>query len=77
MPMAKRTTQNQAIQERFIPELLTTKQAAALCSAGERTFWRWSRSGIAPRPLRVGGSVKYRRRDIQAWIDEGCPRCAL
>lgn len=37
--------------------LLTTKEAASLCGIGVRTLWRWSRSGIAPAPIKIGGSV--------------------
>ncbi|MBA4016457.1 MAG: DNA-binding protein [Pirellula sp.] len=55
--------------------LLTTAEAARLSGIGERTLWRWSRSGIAPAPIKIGGSaVRYRRRDIEAWISAGCPR---
>ena len=61
-----------------VPELLTTKQAAALVGCGERTFWAWSRSGLAPAPLKIGlglrPAVRYRRTDIMAWIAAGCPR---
>ncbi len=60
----------------IIPELLTTKQAAALVNCGERTLWRWSRSGIAPKPVKIGGSaVRYRRDEYLEWIADGCPRC--
>lgn len=59
-------------------ELLTTKQAAELAGVGERTFWAWSRSGIAPAPLKIGlgtrPAVRYRRSDIMAWIASGCRR---
>ena len=59
----------------IIPQLLTTKQAAALCSVGERTMWRWSHSGIAPAPLKIAGSaVRFKRAEIIEWIDAGCPR---
>lgn len=55
--------------------LLTTAEAARLAGIGERTLWRWSRSGIAPAPIKIGGSaVRYRRRDLEAWISAGCPR---
>ena len=55
---------------------VTTKQAAALCGIGERTLWRWSRSGIAPRPVTINSStVRYVRDDYLAWIADGCPRC--
>ena len=65
--------------EPITPELLTTAEAARLANVGERTWWRWSRSGIAPPPLKIGrgkqGAVRFRRADIMAWIDGGCPRC--
>lgn len=54
-------------------ELLTTRQAASLLSVGERTLWRWSRSGLAPAPLKVGGScVRFRRQDLINWIANDC-----
>jgi len=60
------------------PELLTTAQAARLAGCGERTFWRWSRCGIAPEPITIGRgrrpAVRYRRSDLLQWIDAGCPR---
>lgn len=64
--------------EEVAPELFKTKEAAALCNCGERTFWRWSRCGIAPRPIKIGdgrqGAVRFRRSEILAWIEAGCPR---
>ena len=55
-------------------ELLTTKEVAKMVNAGERTVWRWSRSGIMPAPLKIGGkAVRFRRADITAWVEEGCP----
>lgn len=60
------------------PELLTSKQAAELCGIGERTLWRWSRSGLAPVPVKIGhgprAAVRFRRADLMAWIQAGCPR---
>ncbi len=60
-------------------ELLTTAEAARLAGCGERTFWAWSRSGLAPAPVKIGfgtrPAVRYRRSDIMAWIASGCPRC--
>lgn len=63
----------------IVPELLTTRQAADLCGIGERTLWRYSRSGAAPAPLKLGpgkqGAVRFSRRAILEWIEAGCPRC--
>ena len=61
------------------PELLTAEQAAQLAGVSPRTIWRWSRSGLSPRPLLIGHgrkpAVRYRRSDMIAWIESGCPRC--
>ena len=56
------------------PELLTTAEAARLVNVGERTLWRWSRAGIAPAPIHIGGAVRYRRTEYLEWIATGCPR---
>ncbi|MCU0981217.1 MAG: helix-turn-helix domain-containing protein [Pirellulaceae bacterium] len=62
----------------IVAELLTTRQAAALAGVGERTWWAWSRSGLAPRPITIGlgtrPAVRYRRAEIMQWIAAGCPR---
>ena len=61
--------------ENITPELLTTAEAARLCRVGERTLWRWSRSGVAPKPIKIGGTaVRYRRDEYLDWIADGCPQ---
>jgi predicted DNA-binding transcriptional regulator AlpA len=61
-----------------VPELLTTRQAAELCGVGERTYWAWSRSGLAPKPVFIGHGTRpacrHRRSEILQWIESGCPR---
>jgi predicted DNA-binding transcriptional regulator AlpA len=61
----------------IVPELLTAAQAARLCGIGQRTLWRWSRSGLAPRPVKIGcglrAAVRYRRTELLAWCAAGCP----
>lgn len=57
-----------------VPELLTTAQVAKMLEAGERSVWRWSRSGVMPAPVRVGNAVRFRRWEIAEWIAAGCPR---
>jgi len=71
-------SQTDATAETIVPELLTTAEAARLVNVGERTWWRWSRCGIAPRPIKIGfgknGAVRFRRSEVMDWIDRGCPR---
>ncbi len=55
-------------------ELLTTAQAAELLNLGERSLWRYSHSGVAPKPVKIGGAVRFRRSTLIAWLDAGCPR---
>ncbi|MBM4005594.1 MAG: helix-turn-helix domain-containing protein [Planctomycetes bacterium] len=54
------------------------KRAAKLANVGNRTWWRWTRSGLAPPPIKIGhgprAAVRFRRAEILAWIDAGCPR---
>ena len=70
--------ENTPTAETITPELLTTAEAARLVNAGERTLWRWSRCGIAPRPIKIGagknGAVRFRRDEYLEWIRAGCPR---
>jgi predicted DNA-binding transcriptional regulator AlpA len=67
------TTNSETVLE---PELLTLKQAAQLCGVGERSLWRYSRSGLAPKPVKFGSSkqaaTRYRLQDLRQWIDAGC-----
>lgn len=59
-------------------ELLTSKQAAELLAIGERSLWRWSRSGICPAPVKIGSgpraAVRFRRQELVEWAQAGCPR---
>ena len=59
-------------------ELLTCKEAAQLAGVGERTWWSWTRSGLAPKPIFIGHGTRpacrYRRSEIMSWIQDGCPR---
>lgn len=57
-------------------QLISIAEAASLCGVNRRTLRRWSRSGLAPKPLRLKngprGSLRYRLGDLVEWISEGC-----
>lgn len=60
-----------------LPLLLSLAQAARLTGLAERSFWRLSRSGDAPPPIRLAGrTVRYSRDALQEWVAAGCPRVA-
>jgi prophage regulatory protein len=53
--------------------LLTAEQLAATLQVSKRTLWRMRSAGQMPRPIRIGGVVRWRRDEVAAWIAAGCP----
>ena len=49
--------------------LLTAREAAESLAISERTLWDLTRRGEIPR-LKIGASVRYDLRDLQAFIDK-------
>jgi excisionase family DNA binding protein len=45
-------------------------------SVSKRTIWRLLSGKRLPEPLRIGGSVRWRREQIDRWIEQGCPSAA-
>jgi len=40
-----------------------------------RTIWRMKDAGKLPSHVGVGRLVKWRRTDIEEWVEAGCPDC--
>jgi excisionase family DNA binding protein len=55
------------------PRLLSASLAASYCSVSVRTWHRCRASGKIPLPVRVGGLVRWKREELDQWIDFGCP----
>lgn len=49
-------------------EILTTREAAAYCRLGKPTLERFRITGGGPAYLKLGGAVRYRRCDLDAWL---------
>lgn len=49
--------------------LLTETDAAALTGLSVRTLQTWRVRGGGPQFAKLGGAVRYRRADIEAWIN--------
>ena len=58
------------------PSFLTAKDLARTFQISTRTVRRWQRAGDLPPPLRIGGSLRWRAADLEAWLarkdSEGC-----
>jgi excisionase family DNA binding protein len=50
-------------------ELLTQQQLADELQVSVRTLERWRQEGTGPAFVRVGRSPRYRRSDIDAWLE--------
>ena len=57
------------------PAALTVnaKQAAAMLNVSVRQLWRLNSTGRLPRPIRLGHCVRWRRAEIEAFVEAGCP----
>ena len=58
-----------------VPErlLLRDSQAAPMVGLHRGTLRRLVAQGLVPPPLHVGCSTFWRRDELLAWIDAGCP----
>ena len=52
--------------------ILTIDEAAAYLSIPKATLytWRTRRAGFGPRAVKLGGCLRYRRSDLDAWVAE-------
>jgi excisionase family DNA binding protein len=52
-----------------VDELLTEQEVADYCKVSVRTVKRWRAEGTGPPFLRAGRQVRYRKRDVDAWLE--------
>src|SRR5262245_57173839 len=55
------------------PIAVDANDAAALFGLSSRTWRRLNAAGLIPSPLRLGGSVRWRRDELVAWAAAGSP----
>ena len=48
--------------------LVDSKQLAEILGVGVRTLRRWRHEGRAPRPLKGDGPLRWRRTDVDRWL---------
>lgn len=53
--------------------LLKPDEVAQWLSISPRTLWRKVSKGEIPKPVRVGGSTRWRADVIESWLERGCP----
>ena len=53
--------------------VLTVNGVAALLACSPRTVYRLTDQRRIPRPIRIGGMVRWPRESFERWITDGCP----
>ena len=55
------------------PLAVSARELSAMLGVSLRQIWRLNATGRLPKPIRLGGSVKWRRSEILAWLGQNCP----
>jgi predicted DNA-binding transcriptional regulator AlpA len=50
--------------------LLTVDEVAQWLGKPKATLYVWRTRGLGPRGIKVGNALRYRRRDVEAWLDQ-------
>ncbi len=53
------------------PALLTRDDAARYLGVSYKTLERWAAEGRGPKITRIGGRPKYRRADLDEYLEKG------
>lgn len=54
-------------------QLLSAKMLGKMLSLSARTIWRLRSSEKLPRPVKIGGAIRWVQGTIEKWISMGCP----
>jgi predicted DNA-binding transcriptional regulator AlpA len=52
---------------------ITARDLAEMLGLSVRQIWRLNSAGKLPKPLKIGGSVRWKRQEVMNWFDAGCP----
>lgn len=53
--------------------LLSVDSVASMLDVSKRHIYRLSDAGKMPRPIKLGGAVRWDGEAISSWIAAGCP----
>lgn len=67
-PSTKTETEND-----LKPLLIPIRDVAKILGISSRSVWRMLSTGQIIRPVRIGGSVRWNREEVEQWVTHGCP----
>ncbi len=53
--------------------LIDARAAWTLCGLSKSSWYKNLSAGRVPRPVKIGGALRWRRRELEEWIASGCP----
>jgi excisionase family DNA binding protein len=53
--------------------MLTVADVAAMLACSTKTVYRLVDRGAIPRPVRLGGMLRWHRAQLERWLADGCP----
>jgi len=59
--------------EEIEQKLISAREVSKILSIAIRTVWRLRSSGKLPKPIKIGGALRWRLSDINLWIELECP----
>lgn len=60
---------------RELSAMIDVEAVAALLTCSTRHVYRLADAGRMPRPVKLGGLVRWSRSAVLDWIAAGCPNC--
>ncbi len=55
--------------ERIGPALLTVQEVSEYTGIAVKTLYNWGSTRKGPPRVKLGGRIRYRSTDLQAWLD--------
>ena len=57
------------VNETTPDRLLSVGDLADYLQVPHNTLYQWRHHGVGPRALRIGKYLRYRRSDVEAWLE--------
>lgn len=51
-------------------DIMTIAEVGDRLGVAVQTLYNWRAAGKGPPGFRLGGKLRYRRSDVEAWLDE-------
>jgi excisionase family DNA binding protein len=57
-----------------LKSLLSIKDVASILSISTTTVWRHAKAGVIPAPIKIGGSTRWRKADVEELLELTTPQ---